>query len=246
MFAEHNIIRHSGYKIADLYVNQKHPSLKAEVLNYDYLGIDQYNKHIITKALMYNNTKYIKSMKAKFHFIPPYYDIPAGSVISLSHIISVILYTDYTKLSADFSSTFRKHCPFDTLQNIKQRNEKYWWMSKLLRETVEIFGDCSRGDGNDLIGPFYCGLSKVINVSNFFLRLSSPTSTSKRIEVAIKFSGYTGMILKLNNPLGNKQCRYLRGFDCSMISRHPEEDERYILILYLVCNSKYSCKLFLF
>ena len=59
--------------------------------------------------------------------------------------------------------------------------------------------------------------------------LSSPTSTTIQIAVAIKFSGTKGMIIKLDNPDENAQCE-LRGFDCSMISRFKEEDERYTLL----------------
>lgn len=208
-------------------------------MNYDdsVLTIEQYNDEIIPKATSYNDTNYVKSITAKAGAEePPYYGIPQDSMITLSHLISVILYCDYTKLSSDFSSTFRKCDSFETLQSIKQRNRKYFWMSRLLRETVEIFGQRSQGDydlteaeyKNKLFGPFYSGLSVVISIPNFFIRLYSPTSTSKHIQVALKFSGDNGIIMKLDNPIDNAQCSRLRAFDCTFISRYKEEAERYI------------------
>ena len=229
-----NINNHLCYKINELYINKMYLSFKQEISNYssDYLTVDKYNMEILPKAVSYLGTNYAKSIQAKVDcFSPAWYGIIHGSTITLSHLIAVILYCDYTKLSTHFSSTFRKSGPWDTLQNIKNRNRKYFWMSKLLRETVEIFGAYSVGR-DQLIGPFYSGLSKVINFPNFFIRLSSPTSTSIHIEVAMKFSGDQGMIMKLNNPKGSNQCRLLRGFDCSFISLYEEEAERYYHIFF--------------
>ena len=223
-----NFIDHSGYDIKDLYVKRKYQTLKEEILNYNYINVWHYQHEIAPKAAAYHNTAYARSIKAKFQTslsdnkVPLYYGIYREK-ITISHLMSVILYCDYSKLSADFSSTFRKNGAFDTLHNMKARNSRYYWMSKLLRETVEIFGEC-RNDG--LLGPFFSGLSMVISIPNFFLRLYSPTSTSVHIEVAMKFSGDNGIIMKLDNPSGNDQCKFLRGFNCSWISRYKEEDER--------------------
>ena len=226
-----NTIHHSGYKPSQLYIEKKYASIKQEIFEYKHLKINQYHKEILPKVKVYHNTDYAKSIKAKgngyLDNIPPHYEIAGGSVISSSHIVAVILYTDYTRLSTDFSSSFRKIHPFDTLKNIKQRNRNYWWMSKLLRETVEIFGECSSVlSDNPLVGPFYSGISRVINISNYFLRLSGPTSSSIKVAVAIKFSGTDGLILKLNNPTDDYHCSKLRGFDCSFISQYKEEEER--------------------
>ena len=220
----------SGYKNADLYIPQKYPTLKDELFNCKYLSEEEYSKDIMRKAMTYHNTSYAKSIKARSAiYCPPYYGIRDGSIITVPHLISLILYTDYTDLCTDFSSTFRKTHTFETLDNIKRRNQNFWWMSKLLRETVEIFGDSSfnANGGRTLKGPYYSGLSFIIPVSNFFLRLSSPTSTTKNIAVAMKFGGDNGIILKLDNPEPNDYTENLRGFDCSTISRFREEDERY-------------------
>merc|ERR1712228_765567 len=109
-------------------------------------------------------------------------------------------------------------------------------MSKFLRELVECFGQCSNGDWdenydliNQMFGPYFCGMNMRLNIPSFAMRLNSPSSTSKQISVAIKFSGPKGVVLTFDNPSGlyDDQYFYLRGWDCSWIGRFgKEEDER--------------------
>eukprot|EP01083_Nonionella_stella_P290816 989513_1 len=99
-------------------------------------------------------------------------------------------------------------------------------MSRRLRECVEIFGQC-RGlfGGGGLSGPFFCGMAGVMSMASFCMRLCSSTSTSKQIEVAMKFSGKRGIVLQMDNPI-LYQYMYLHGFNASWISRYKTEDER--------------------
>ena len=120
-------------------------------------------------------------------------------------------------------------------------------------ETVQVYGetgfgwcrDCSgleRGgyggcgkkdhnnvDGGKLLGPFYCGMSSMMNMPQFAMLLLSPTSTTLHVEVALKFSGEDGIVIEFRNDTGITMLT--NGFDVSFISRYKEEDERYIYIL---------------
>ena len=73
-------------------------------------------------------------------------------------------------------------------------------------------------------GPFYCGMSVVLNIPQFAIRLNGPTSTSLHIEVAMRFGGTQGMIIQLNNEGENAEDE--RHFDCEWLSAFPEESER--------------------
>ena len=78
-----------------------------------------------------------------------------------------------------------------------------------------------------MYGPYFCGMNMRLNIPSFAMRLNSPSSTSKQISVAIKFSGPKGVVLTFDNPDNNYQYSYLRGWDCSWIGRFgKEEDER--------------------
>ena len=225
---------HSGYNIDALYVPPKYGSFKEEIGNYKDIDFKQYEA-VKIKATKYENTPIVKATKAAVADwvgnIALHYDISDGDRLGFPNLISLIMYTDYTDLSSNFSSTFRKKSPFETLQGIKKRNADYYWFSKTLRETVEIFGQCSTGFGNGVLtGSFFCGMSFVMNIPEFNIFLCSPTSTSKQIEVAIKFSGDQGIVIQLDNPQIS-QYGWLRGFNCSWVSRYKEEDERYSFII---------------
>merc|ERR1712228_1046512 len=157
--------------VCELYVNKKYDSLQEEARNYPHFDISKYNKAKI-KAFKYLKTKQIKKIKAKwtYHYYGTgqmllKYEINKDGVITFGHLLSLNMYTDYTKLSTAFSATFRKSNNFETLKSIKKRNALFFWMSRYLRELVEMFGQCSYGDTFDdiykpldaLRGYFFCG-----------------------------------------------------------------------------------------
>lgn len=198
---------------------------KEEMLNYKFLLPEHYTE-IINKAKQYIQTETAKSIR--YHRRSDDRSIPENALICL------ILYCDYTDLSRDFSMTFRKTNNFEALNHIKKRNAKYYHWSKILIEMIRDYGQCYKafiGNSNNgelpaLHGPFYCGMSVVLNISQFNMFIHCPLSTSKYIEVALKFSGDSGMILELDNSKGSD--RYLCGMDCSWISRFREEEERFV------------------
>eukprot|EP01084_Bolivina_argentea_P320589 556268_1 len=168
-------------------------------------------KDLVVKINEYLKTETVKKMKAEeidTNGIKLEYEIPKNSNLTFSHLLSVLLYTDYSALCTDFSSTFRSLNWFEPLLSIKKRNECYWWMAKTLREAVQIFGYKKEKKWDDkqkkyvddtLLGRFYSGLSYVLVFPSFELRLCSPTSTSKQIEVATKFATQKGIVVQLNN-----------------------------------------------
>eukprot|EP01083_Nonionella_stella_P136645 415907_1 len=145
---DYNVWDHSGYHVDELFIEPKYASFKEEISHYKYVSLKQYGK-IMVKVEQYIQSDAMKQTTATgygTHFCS--YDIEADDPIQFDHLLALVLYTDYTKLSAAFSSTFRKCDPFETVISVKQRNGVYYWMSKRLRECVEIFGQC-RGDERD-------------------------------------------------------------------------------------------------
>ena len=184
----------------------------------------QYQQEIIPKVDAYFETKLVKAMNSDSNYYE--YGISECDIISKSRLICIILYTDYTKLSSHFSSTFRKSNTFEPTQAMIKRHTNYYWMARYLRETIRVYGDRYGIIGNGTLrGPFYCGMSQVMNMPSFAMVLLSPTSTSCHIEVSMKFSGEEGCIIQFDNTQG--LASYVRGLDVSWISRYKEEDERY-------------------
>ena len=75
-------------------------------------------------------------------------------------------------------------------------------------------------------GPFYCGLNRILNIEGKYkILFKAPLSTSKDIEVAIKFATRDGLIMEIQNNDFNEGAKQ-NMFDCSWISRYSEENER--------------------
>ena len=161
--------------------------------------------------------------------------IKVGTPISIDHITALVLYTDLSEYCSHFSATFRKSTQYESFQSIKRRNAKYWWQSKLLREAITHYGldteteDYER-DENEEKGPFYSGVDVVLCLQRFSLRLRGPTSTSKQLAVALKFSKKEGIIISLNNT-GYHNDKYYPFLDCSWFSAFPDEVCYNILLL---------------
>ncbi len=227
-----NIVDHSNYDVCELYISRKYETLKEEISNYKYILFKQYMDKVVTKANIYMRADVVKEKKARWNgtLRKLHYGIDEGDSLGFNNLLSLILYTDFSSLCKDFSSTFRKTKAYETLSSIKQRNREYYWMSRILRETVEMFGMYYPTDTKGI--SFYTGISLVMSIPEFKMRLCAPTSTSICIEVAVKFSGVDGMILELQK-VGLNQ---LSTFDCSWLSQYKEESERlkYLYILIIV------------
>eukprot|EP01083_Nonionella_stella_P205330 747807_1 len=227
-----NVNDHSGYSMKELYVEKKYASLKEELLASKYVSKLAFDKSIVHKATHYMRTENVKQTKAAggdwMRFL--HYGITAGTPLSIENVMCLITYCDFTALCTEFNSTFRQTTRFECLTAIKQRNMEYWWMSKILRETVQVFGDNKEGRDygstwRNVTGPFYCGMSFVMAIPEFNIRLCAPTSTSKCIEVATRFGGSQGMIIQVNNNGDAASATYLRCFQCAWLSRYPDEAE---------------------
>ena len=199
-------------------MHPRYKDLKEEMRNYEYLPYGQTDE-IIIKANAYLITNTAKSMKAKW---------PWDTAIKLDNLISIILYCDYSDLSTDFTLSFRKAHQFQILKQIKHENSRYAHWANTLYRTVRKFG---QNYFEGLRGPFYCGMSIILKITQFHMLINSPLSTSVHREIGQKFSGEEGMILALDNSKGD--ARFLKGLDVSWIARYKERDERYVYFLYI-------------
>ena len=213
----------SGYKASELYIEPKYDSLKEELLNNIIQNIKPITyKQIYEKAKIYFMTENVKRIKAGDEDEFLHYGINDGSSLNIEHLICIILYTDLSELSRSYSSTFRLLHPSEMLSSIKDRNREYWNWSKLMRESIEYFGDLMGHQRQKI--PFYCGTSYMLTAT-FLIRICGPTSTTKQLSVAFRFAENDGIILQLNNG-SNYFAQNLRYFNCVWLSAFPDEDER--------------------
>eukprot|EP01083_Nonionella_stella_P054738 144484_1 len=215
----------------EMYVKQKYSNFKEEIANYEHLPMRQYQTKVVAKVDSYMNTYAVKRLKAAY--IPHLHcDIQPNEVVLHRHLVSLCLYTDYSDLSTHFSRTFTRNNMFESLTSVNARNSRYWWLSRSLYELVQFYGQSCEGQYNEntaefedkLCGPFFWGLYRLITFPEVSIRLYGPVSTSKQIEVAMKFSGKQGILVQLHTT-GDYYCKQVRGFDASWFSRFAGEDE---------------------
>ena len=190
-------------------------------------------KKINMKATHYSKTETARSIKAETFEVeyanPEHYGINNGTDLGISNLLALILYTDFDGLSSDFSSSFRKIDASESFESVKTRNSYYWWWSKILRETVELYGIGQYGRNHGLNGPLFTGLPSVMNIPQYQIKFNSPRSASTYMEVAAMYSGDEGMVMELD--VGDDHTmKYLKGFNCSWISQYKEEHEMYVYI----------------
>ena len=163
-----------GYKYGELFIekSKKYDTFKLEIMEYPDMNIKLYLSKIILKSEIYYESETVKSIfgKKPVRRAMRYYDIEfddfdqwgfgiTSHPIPITHIQALIIYTDFTKISSSFSATFRRKSMFESLSSMKKRNQKYYFLSKYLREAVEIYGEYgSDRDINAINGRFFCGM----------------------------------------------------------------------------------------
>ena len=220
--ASWNVNDHGGYSPKQLFISPKYSTFNEEITEYKYLSYKIYKKVIETKVKQYYTTNMVKTLKSCWfddECIKLEYDIDPDSPIKFEHLLSLCLYTDLSDLCFDFSCSFRALNPYEPLSLIKDRNSKYYWFSRYLRECVQLYGESLPSDK-----PVYCGLSRIFYFPEFDIRLCSPSSTTYQIAVAIKFSGgKDGIVIKLKNEV--RSHNVIMGFNTGWISAFKEESE---------------------
>eukprot|EP01083_Nonionella_stella_P233048 821504_1 len=225
-------------------IKPKYTSLKEEIQNNSICQLtrDQLNQSV-TKAYQLLQTSQAKATTAfryprqeilvpRFQGWCRHADIKKGTPLSVDNILCLVLYTDWSELSTQFSATFRSKTPFETITFTKNRNREFAVWSRLMRETIPCFGDMGNMRHIDgwnecgvASGPFFCGISSVVAMPSFNIELQAPTSTTSQLEVAVRFAGEYGITIQLNNN-GHLHAYRIPSWDCSWLSNYPGEDER--------------------
>eukprot|EP01084_Bolivina_argentea_P000687 1269_1 len=211
-----------GYNFNDWYINYRYENIKEEVINNPdaCLNMLQWND-VIRKAKL--NLTHYKQLSAdsdkedydKYHWNISHYGIKDGSPISLSHIISLMIYCNFDSFQYYFSKTCRR-IDDETDLELKHRHSYYFYVAKLIREAVELFGT-KVNDGT--IRSFYHGIDDIMYFSQVSAFIYGVLSTSSSIEIAIQFSRNTGMVVEL---YPHSVVKY---FDCVLLSEFGNEKE---------------------
>ena len=226
---DYDIVYNPGYRYKDWYINKKFDNLKQEILN--KLDISQFEATKNKATMILNNSMHYKYMMSRINTDSYggilHYDIAKDVPITIENLMSVIFYTDYSQLSFSFSATFRKRSKNETNQEMKQRNSFFWNWSKLLMETVHLYGYrynyFNWQNPEPQIKTLYHGISTMY-FSSFITRFCGPTSMTRQISVASIFA-QKGIILEIQQH-GGYFAHHPFYFNCTFLSCFGNEDER--------------------
>ena len=213
-----------GYKQKDWYIHCKYKDLKEEILNNQILrlNVSKYGDALY-KVQRLMETDHVKGFKSnnygEFNAI---FHIESGRAMSVDHLMSIVLYTDYHELSHYFSETSRRIRKKETNDEIKLRNREYWHWSKLLIESVQLYGVSISDSKTE---TFFHSISQKSSFNEFECFLCGPTSTSPFDKVVEQFMSDNdeGILLELEKE---NEFSSLKVFNCASLSFYPCEDER--------------------
>eukprot|EP01084_Bolivina_argentea_P113376 202067_1 len=143
----------------------------------------------------------------------------SNSAVTIQHLICIIIYCGYDKLSYEFSKTYRTLKDEDKM-SMKKNHSKFYHFAKLLNELVHAYSVQAYQSNT---WRAYHGMNKTMKFKQLNFHSYQPFSTTSCYEVAVNFANYTGMVIELDFD------GYTRFFDCAWISPYPNEHELFFI-----------------
>eukprot|EP01083_Nonionella_stella_P112691 331814_1 len=193
----------------------KYPTFKQELLENAHatLSREQYYDLYEGCLAFYKRTN-IKA--ANIGITNKKFKIPVGSLITINHLMSLKLYTDYTSVQLEFKKHCRRRYRNEAVDSIVRRNMEIAHWCRYLKESCTFYGN--RMDKGTVV---YAGLKVKLMFRSLNQHFECPLSTTTDSEVANRFAqGTNGIILVLR--AANPKTMY---FNVSWLSAFPREYE---------------------
>ena len=159
----------------------KYKNLKQEILKNKFinLSLSQWNNTIIKSQYKLNRFK--NDVNTADFIWERVYEINRNSQITLRHIVSLLLYTNYINLSVAFRNSFKQSPSIQSKNDdvLKQKHSEFAIWGKLLRECIEVYGNGLWNTNKNI--KFYHILNTQMLFNEFSLRLCIPTSATTGI-----------------------------------------------------------------
>ena len=154
-----------------------------------------------------------------------WYEIPVNCPVSVAHIFSLLMYCNDTDLQYKYKKYgCRESDTHQSLEDLKQSNAEIAIWYKLLVEVVHLFGE--RVHAKQVL---YTGLNVKLCFETFAPLFYAPFSTTVSVDVANRFCGADGVILKLVPAPGSWDMY----FNVEWLSDFAHEKER----LFVFCEN---------
>eukprot|EP01084_Bolivina_argentea_P079035 143429_1 len=161
------------------------------------------------------------------------FDVAKGSSITINHIISLKLYTDFGEITLEYKKHCRRYNKDEPLNILIRRNSEIAHWCRYLKESCTFYGQLM--EKNMVV---YTGLNAKLLFDSLQTHFECPISTTTEISVAQLFSDGDGIMLTLKRA--NPKTRF---FDVSQLSQFSHEEERLFTGASLrICDIYIDCK----
>eukprot|EP01083_Nonionella_stella_P228106 808683_1 len=146
-------------------------------------------------------------------------------VLQLHHVLSLMVYCNFTDLQFEFSATYRKKTLNEPDESVLDRHSTFYHLGKYLKEVVDWFGtEVGKNDA----GPtrFYHGINDEFTFPKFVnVDIYSPLSTTTRFSVAAQFATESGVIVTLKSSAHKIYYSKLNYISVDWLSDYGNESE---------------------
>eukprot|EP01083_Nonionella_stella_P057751 151478_1 len=199
------------------YIAAKHDNLKSELLHFTQMSMRIWN-NLSKECRLLMDVDHVKQITSNGNN-SEIYEINSGAAITLEHVLSIKLYTDFTSLCKIFCKAFRlkkiSHNRYERIESLMTRMRKVTNWARLLMESVQSYGTLRVTKAK-----YYRGLDSEFIFPRFITRHNAPLSTTYDLNKATSFSGDRGMIMVLT-----MYDDYTAGFNTCKLSAFSNEKE---------------------
>eukprot|EP01084_Bolivina_argentea_P219678 372524_1 len=201
------------------YIKAKYDNLKLELMQFKQFSLSNWQQLHDECNIMLKTDK-IKTISGNGNH-EEIYDIKTGDCITMEHLLSIKLYTDFSWLCTIFCKCFRltkiSSNQYERIQSLERRNEKVANMARYLIESVRCYGQRLRNKKT----KYYRGIETKFIFKQFISRFHVPLSTTIDLSIAIGFAdGSNGLVMELR-----RHHRFLFALNCSIFSAFDHEKE---------------------
>ena len=170
-------------------------SLKEECLNNEIcaMTLQQFSTFLLSAFTLQQTTKG-RQLTANYRYDDnEIYEVIRDSPLSVSHIFCLLMYCNLTDLQYRYKKYgCRESEVHDSFDDLKKRNRQIAIWHRLLFEAVLFFGERVKSKK-----VFYTGLNVRLSFETFKPLIYAPISTTISVDIANRFCGSSGLILKL-------------------------------------------------
>eukprot|EP01084_Bolivina_argentea_P212655 361434_1 len=220
---------------ANWYIENKYRDLKEELTNNSicFIGALQF-EHLVECACVHMRSHKVKQMFCAKQDSAKCYDMYFQQQMSINHVISMMVYCNFDTLQRKFSETFRKLDQNETDESLKKRHENFYFLARLLRESVECFGMNIKQTEYHQEIPVFHGVNQSFSLSSMDACIKGPFSTTTDYAVATNFCNNQGMVLEMFIPVQSwgisnlnttSHIKRIQCMDMQWLSDFPNEQE---------------------